>query len=320
MSSLAPISRIVARRVVAGCGLLLIVSLFIFATTELLPGDAARVLLGKEAATQRLGVVQQQLGLDRPAPERYATWIADAVRGDLGTSVVSQRPVADIIGGRIENTLILAAATAFVVVPFVLLLGIAMGVREGSTTDNVFSSGVVIAHAVPEFVTAVLLAAVFGIWLRVLPPVSLIPLGGTALDRPAILVLPVATLAVPTVAWGARLTRAAVADASRLTHVEAARLAGIPERQVLWRHLLPTAVPAIAQVFARLTGVLLAGTVVVETVFNYPGLGWTLVLAVGSRDVALVQGIALLLAAVQIGAYIIADVLGVLAVPRLRVP
>jgi peptide/nickel transport system permease protein len=195
-----------------------------------------------------------------------------------------------------------------------------MGTREGRRVDTILSAGTMINYAIPTFVTAVVLSAVFGVWLEVLPPVSLVPLGGNALDRPSILVLPVVAMALPTIAWGARLTRAAVAEASRTPHVEAARLAGITESRVLWRHLLPTALPPIAQVFARLAAVLLASTVVVETVFNYPGLGLALVQATTSRDVALVQGIGLLLAAIEICAYVLADLVGVLAVPKLRTP
>ncbi len=320
MWSSRPIAGFLARRLLTGAGLLLVVSVLIFAATEVLPGDAAEVLLGQEAATERLKVVREQLDLDEPAPQRYAEWITGAITGDLGTSVVSRRPVTDIIGGRIENTLILAFATGVVVFPLILGLGILMGTKEDSRADAVISAGALLVYAVPTFAIAVLMAVVFGIWLDVLAPVSLIPLGGTALDRPSILVLPVVSMALPAVAWGARLARAAVAEASRTPHVEAARLAGIPESRVLWRHLLPTALPPIAQIFARLAAVLLAGTVIVETVFNYPGLGLALVQATTSRDVALVQGIGLLLAAVEIGSYIVADLVGVLAVPRLRAP
>jgi peptide/nickel transport system permease protein len=234
--------------------------------------------------------------------------------------LISQRPVRDIIGERIGNTLILVGAVAIVLFPLVLALGILLGTREGSRLDTTFSTGALVAYALPTFVTAVLLALAFGLWLHVLPPISLIPVGGTALDRPSILVLPVAAIVLPAAAWGARLTRAAVADASRLPHVEAARLSGITASRVLWRHLMPSALPPIAQVFARLVGVLIADTVIVETVFNYPGLGLALAQAATARDVPLVLGIGLLIAAVQIGAYIVADLVGVLAVPRLRAP
>jgi peptide/nickel transport system permease protein len=315
-----PVTGFLARRVIAGAGLLLVVSILIFTATEVLPGNAAEVLLGQEAATPRLQVVRDQLGLDKPAPRRYEEWITAALTGDLGRSFVSERPVRDIIGERIGNTLILVGAVAIVLFPLTLALGILLGTREGTRLDATFSAAALVAYALPTFVTAVLLALVFGLWLHVLPPVSLIPVGGTALDRPSILVLPVVAMVLPSAAWGARLTRAAVADASRLSHVEAARLSGITASRVLWRHLLPSALPPLAQVFARLVGVLFAGTVIVETVFNYPGLGLALVQATTARDVPLVLGVGLLIAAVQIGAYIVADLVGVLAVPRLRAP
>jgi peptide/nickel transport system permease protein len=320
MRASRPVAGFLARRLLVAAGLLLVVSALIFVATEVLPGDAAQVLLGQEAATERVDVVREQLDLDRPALQRYVDWISGAVTGDLGTSVVSRRQVTDIVAGRVENTLILAITTALVVYPMILLLGFVMGTREGRRVDTILSAGTMINYAIPTFVTAVVLSAVFGVWLEVLPPVSLVPLGGNALDRPSILVLPVVAMALPTIAWGARLTRAAVAEASRTPHVEAARLAGITESRVLWRHLLPTALPPIAQVFARLAAVLLASTVVVETVFNYPGLGLALVQATTSRDVALVQGIGLLLAAIEICAYVLADLVGVLAVPKLRTP
>jgi peptide/nickel transport system permease protein len=297
-----------------------VVSILIFAATDVLPGNAAEVLLGQEAATPRLEVVRHQLGLDEPAPERFGEWFTGALTGNLGTSLVSQRPVSEIIGERIGNTLILVGAAAIVLVPLVLALGILVGTREGMRVDTAVSAGALVAYALPTFVTAVLLTLVFGLWLKLLPPVSLLPVGGTALDRPSILVLPVVAIVLPAAAWGTRLTRAAIADASRLPHVEAARIAGISASRVLWRHLLPSALPPIAQVFARLVGVLVADTVIVETVFNYPGLGLALVQATTARDVPLVLGIGLLIAAVQLGAYIAADLTGVLAVPRLRAP
>jgi peptide/nickel transport system permease protein len=294
--------------------------MLIFTATEVLPGNAAEVLLGQEAATPRLQVVREQLGLDQPAPQRYAEWIAAALTGNLGTSFVSERPVRDIIGERMGNTLILVGTVAVVLFPLIVALGILLGTREGTGLDATVSAGALVAYALPTFVTAVLLALVFGLWLRVLPPISLIPIGGTALDRPSILVLPVVAIVLPSAAWGARLTRAAIAEAARLPHVEAARLSGITASRVLWRHLLPSALPPIAQVFARLVGVLFIDTVIVETVFNYPGLGLALVQATTARDVPLVLGIGLLIAAIQIGAYIVADLVGVLAVPRLRAP
>lgn len=281
-----------AARLLAALLALLAVSAIIFTAVELLPGDPAAQLLGTYATPERLEAVRGQLGLDDPAPLRYARWLGGVLQGDLGSSIRTDQAVADLIARPALNTAVLAAAAA--------------------------SGAALLAVSVPEFVIAALLVSIVALEFGWLPAVSLVPSGGTPLDRPEILVLPVIALAAVGGAYGGRLIRAAVADAARLPHVEAARLAGLPERRVLLRHLLPSAVPATAQILAFTAPFLIGGAVVIERIFAFPGLGSMLVDRIGSHDAPVIEAIALLQAAAMIAAFTIADLIGFFASPARR--
>jgi peptide/nickel transport system permease protein len=200
-----------------------------------------------------------------------------------------------------------------------LTLGLIAGTRASTRADGVISVGGLFAVSLPEFILAGILIMVLASWLALVPSVSLVPAGGTPLSRPSILVLPVLTLTVAGSAYSVRLVRAAVLDANQLPHVEAARLCGLSPWRVAVRHLLPSALGPIAQVFAYLGGYLVGGTVVVEQVFNYPGLGQLLVESVNARDVTIVQGVGLLASAAVVGAFLVADLIGLAANPKIRV-
>ncbi|MGH3765586.1 MAG: ABC transporter permease [Pseudonocardiaceae bacterium] len=267
----------------------------------------------------RYAAVRRALHLDVPAPLRYLRWVAGLVHGDLGTSARTDRPVTSIIGDRITSSLILAGLAFLAIVIVSLTLGLISGTRAGARTDRAISVSGLIAVSLPEFILAGVFIAVLASWLVLLPSVSLVPAGGTPLDRPSILVLPVLTLTVAGSAYSMRLVRAAVIDASQLPHVEAARLCGLPPARVVLRHLLPSAVGPIAQVFAYLTGYLVGGAIVVERVFNYPGLGNLLVESVNARDVTIVPGVGLLASAAVVGAFLAADLIGLAANPKIRI-
>lgn len=307
-----------ARRLTGAVALLVFVSVLVFAAVELLPGDAATQILGPNATPERLVTLREELALDRPAPMRYLRWITGVATGDLGQAATTNRSVRETIGDRLANSAVLAGVAFVAVAVIAVGLGILAGRRQGSAVDVGVSLGLLAAVSVPEFVTAGLLVTVVSFGLEWLPSVSLIPVGGTPLDRPAILVLPVASLAVVGGAYGARLIRAVVADAFRRPHVEAARLAGCTEARVLWRHVLPSVLGPVAQVLAFMVPYLVGGTVVVERVFSYPGLGTLLVDQVGQRDAPVVEAIALLAAATVIGGFLVADVVGVLIAPTRR--
>lgn len=305
-------------RIASAIATLLVVSVILFAAVEWLPGDPAQQILGVNATPERLDVLREQLNLDDPVPQRYGRWLWSALQGDLGESVRTGQPVDELIGRPARNTAMLAV-TAFVAITVVaLVLAGLSGVREGSWTSNLISAASLSAVSVPEFIIAGILISVIGLELGWLPAVSLVPSEGTPFSRPEILVLPVISLSIVGGAYGARLIRAAVADAARMPHVQAARLAGLAESRVLLRHLLPSAIPPSVQVLAFMVPFLVGGAVVVERIFAFPGLGSQLVDRIALRDAPVIEAIGLIQATAVIIAFQAADVIGFLASPIRR--
>ncbi|MEU8553165.1 ABC transporter permease [Streptomyces anthocyanicus] len=296
-----------ARRLAGAVVLLVLLSAAVFAATAVLPGDAVSAVAGVDASETQRAEVRAELGLDRPAVQRYADWAAGAVRGDLGRGFVGERPVADVLATRLPNSLLLAGLTLAVTAPLATLLGLWTGLR-GGVADRVVSTSAEILAAVPEFVVAALLVAVLAVWLEVLPRVSVIPLGGTPLDVPDALVLPVLTLSAVGLAVATRLLRASVADTAARPYCEAARLNGVRGVRLAVRHILPNAAGPAVQALTLTTGALVGSAVVVENVFDYPGIGRELQLAVAARDVPMVQGIATALVAVMLAVLLLGDV------------
>jgi peptide/nickel transport system permease protein len=263
------------------------------------------------------------MGLDRPAAVRYLEWLGGIVTGDLGNSAAgyaqgSERPIWDEISGEVRNSLTLALIAAVVMVPVALVLGVAAAVRAGRATDHAISTTSLAVISLPEFVIGSLLILVFFSWLGVLSPVSLIPPGESPLANPKQLVLPVLTLLGASLAASIRMVRAGMIDALRTDYVQMARLSGLRERTVIRRYALRNALAPSVQIFAQNIQYLVGGIIVVEYLFSYPGLGKELVDAVAIRDVREVQSVAIVIAAVYIALNIVADLLVVLLVPKLR--
>lgn len=318
-----PLARFVVRRVLAGVATLLVVSILVFWGTEVLPGDAASAVLGRSAGPEQLADLQQQMGLDRSAVQRYFDWLGGLVRGDLGNSAAgyaqgTELPIWDQIKGKLSNSLILAAIVTVLMIPLSLILGALAAWRATRPTDHVISIGSLLLISLPEFVLGALLILFFFAWLDVLPPVSLIPPGTNPLSKPDALVLPVLTLLGVTLAASMRMVRAGMIETLRSDYVQMARLNGFGERKVLWRYAMRNALGPSIQVFAQNLQYLIGGIIVVEYLFAYSGIGKELIDAVGIRDVREVQSIALLLAAIYIVINIVADLLVVLLTPRLR--
>ena len=311
-----PFLAFLVRRIATGFVLVFLVSVLIFAGTEVLPGDAAQAILGRTATPASVAALRRELHLERPATTRYFDWISGVVQGNLGTSLSADVPVRDLIGSRITNSLILAGLALLLMIPLSLLLGVLAGTRAGGLTDHTISSVSLALIAVPEFVTATILILLLAIWAKLLPPVSLV--NGSPLSTPSILVLPVAALLLASLAQTIRMVRAGVIEALRADYIEMARLNGIEERRVVTRHALRNALAPSIQVLALNAQWLVGGVVIVETVFDYPGIGQLLVQAVAVRDIPLVEALSVLIAAVYIALNILADFLVVLLVPKLR--
>ena len=326
-----PLVTFVARRVLIGIVLLVVVSFLVFLAMNLLPGDAARAMLGPKASAEQVATVHRQLGLDRPLLERYWSYLLGLAHGDLGASLtgsanpfadassaVAQTQVSSIIAVPARNTLVLGVLSVIILIPLSLLLGVAAGVRPGSMVDRLISNATLAGLSVPDFIMGMLLILVFAVKLHWLPPASLLAPDVSPLSEPQILVLPVATLVLVSLGFTTRQVRAGVVRAMRSDYVEMARLNGIPESQVVWRWGLRNAIAPAIQSFAQIVGYLLGGVVLVEFVFSYPGIGYGLVQYVSARDLPTVQSVTVLIAAIYIGLNIVADLLVILVVPRLR--
>ncbi|MBC3192368.1 ABC transporter permease [Pseudonocardia sp. C8] len=313
------LTKLILRRLAVSVLVLLVVSLLIFAATLLLPGDPARAILGQQATPERVAALTEQLGLDRPAWERYLSWLGGVLTGDLGYSAATQGPVAELLGGRVTASALLLVLTAVISTPVALALGTWAAVRRATRTDSALSGASLVLAALPEFVIGVLLVVLFATSVvRILPSVTIARPGEPVWARPEQLVLPVLTLALVVVPYVIRMTRATLSESLDAGFVEMARLKGLPERTVLFRHAVPHTIGPVAQVIALQLAWLAGGVVVVEFLFRYPGIGQALIDAVANRDVQVVQAITLIIAAFYVLVNLAADVAGILADPRIR--
>ena len=314
----AVVLKLLTQRVALGLLSLLAVSVVVFAITAVLPGDAAQEQLGQEATPQALAALRAQMGLDAPAPLRYWRWLGGMLRGDLGTSATTQMPVGALIGSRLPNSLLLAAVTALISVPLALSLGIASAVWRGSWFDRAASTSAVAVVSVPEFLVATLAVLIFAVKLRWLPTLSYVNDVESLGQVLRAFAMPVLTLSCVIVAQMMRMTRAAVIDQLEAPYIEMVRLKGASPMRMVLAHALPNAVGPIANAVALSLSYLLGGVIIVETIFNYPGIAKLMVDGVSQRDMPLVQSCAMLFCAAYLILVTTADVCGIVANPRLR--
>jgi peptide/nickel transport system permease protein len=314
-----PILALVWHRALVGVVTLLAVSIIVFLATEVLPGNAAYAVLGHSATPARLRALELQLHLNRGLFDQYWVWLSGLLTGKLGTSLANGLPV----WGYVEPRLVNSAFLVFITGAIGSVVAVAMGAVAALRKDGWFDHGTsVLALAVtslPEFVVAIGLIIVFStLLLHVLPAVSLLPPGTYAWSQPRLLVLPVATLVIVIVPYIYRMMRAAMIEALESDYVEMARLMGVPTRRVILIHALPNAIAPTIQVIALNYLYLAGGIVVVETVFNFPGIGLGLVNAVSARDIPVIQFTVIVLAAFYVFVNILADVIALAATPRRR--
>ncbi|MPZ61079.1 MAG: ABC transporter permease subunit [Propionibacteriales bacterium] len=309
--------RVVVRRLAAGVLTLLVVSGVVFAAGLLLPGDAARAVLGRTATPERLEALRQQMHLDDPPLGRYWSWIGDLATGNLGDSVITQQPVTQLIGERATNSVLLMVLAALVATPLSILLGTWSALRRDRLADHATSLGTLVLASLPEFVTGVVLLFLFStVVFRWFPAVT--DATRPVLEQPAVLVLPTVTLVLAVSPYITRMMRATMLEVLDSEYVHQARLKGVPERTVLLRHALPNSIGPVAQVVALQLAWLAGGIVLVETLFAYPGIGEGIFQAVDNRDIPTLQALVMLVAAFYVVVNLLADVIGVLANPRLR--
>jgi peptide/nickel transport system permease protein len=297
---------------------LLAVSVVVFAITAVLPGDAAEEQLGQDATPEALAALRAQMGLDVPATERYVHWIGGLLQGDLGKSATTQLPVTELITSRLPNSLLLAAVTAMFSVPIALVLGISAAVWRGSWFDRAASTAAVAVVSVPEFLVATLAVLLFAVKLRWFPALSYVNDIESLGQMLRAFAMPVLTLCCVIVAQMMRMSRAAVVDQLEAPYIEMVRLKGASPLRMVLAHALPNAVGPIANAVALSLSYLLGGVIIVETIFNYPGVAKLMVDGVAQRDMPLVQACAMLFCAGYLILVTTADVCGILANPRLR--
>lgn len=309
----------VVRRLLLGVVTLFFASVIIFGATQALPGDAAQAFLGRSATPESLAELRRQLGLDKPITTQYWEWISGVFTGDLGTSLANRLPVTEVIGERLVYSLFLMLIAAVISVPLGVALGAISARRRDGAFDQVTSVVTLGLAALPEFVVGIGLAVLFSTTVfTVLPSVIVTQPGVGPWNYPKELVLPVITLVIAVVPYTARIMRASTVEILESDFVEMARLKGLSERRVLWRHAVPNALAPTFQVTALNLAYLAGGIVVVEAVFNYPGIGLLLVDAVRGRDFPVVQALALLIAGLYVLLNLLADLATIFVSPRLR--
>jgi peptide/nickel transport system permease protein len=295
-------------------------SVLVFLATQLLPGDAARELLGRESTPQALELLRKQLHLDDPALVQYGRWLKDMVTVHWGQSLTSQSSVAHIVLTGGENTGLVMLFTTLIATPIALFFGVLGALKSEGYVDHALTVVTLILVALPSFVIAVALIFLLATSVfHVLPAASLINPSQSVFAQLNLLLLPVVTLVLAVVPYPLRMIRASTVEVLQSDYVTLARLHGLSRRRVVFRHALPNAVATTIQATALNLIFLAGGVIVVETVFSYPGLGYALVTAVDVRDIPVIQTSVVLLAAFYVAVNLIADILVILVTPRLRV-
>ncbi|HEX6118364.1 MAG TPA: ABC transporter permease [Dongiaceae bacterium] len=313
-----PILRLVAGRILLSLLTLLIVSLIVFAVLEILPGDVATRILGRDATPESLALLRAKLGLGDPAPLRYLHWLGGLLSGNPGHSLVSSRPVTEILGPRIWNTVLLSIYAFLLYVPLTVLPALIQAIRRDRPVDHGLSVVTLVLLSMPDFLLATILLFTFVVLVPVLPAISLVDHSSSAMDYLRAMTLPALTLAIVMAVYAVRMLRDNLIEVLDSDYVRMAELKGLSARRVLLRHALPNALVPTLNVTALNLAYLVGGVVVVEKVFSYPGFGSLLVDSLQLRDLPVIETTVMIAALVYVGANLIADIAAILLNPRLR--
>ena len=312
------VSILVLNRLAIAVITLLIVSLAVFFATSMLPGDTASILLGQAATPEAVAGLRKAMHLDEPALLRYVGWLAGLLHGDLGTSYANSMPVAQLIGHRLVATMELAGITTLVSVPLALFLGITAAMLRGSTYDRIVTIVSIGVISIPEFMVATGTVLLFAVYLRWLPALSSVGEAHSFFDLLKIYAMPVITLTFVISAQMIRMTRAALIETINTPYVEMALLKGASRARMVFRHALPNALGPIVNAIALSLSYLVGGVIIVETIFNYPGIAKLMVDAVATRDLPLIQSCAMIFCLGYLLLITAADIIAILSNPRLR--
>lgn len=312
-------AKLILRRCLLGLLTLFLVSLLVFAATQALPGDTAQAILGKDATPDRLAALREQLGLDRSMTAQYVSWLKGAMVGDFGVSLAGGATVNTTLSFRLKNSAALVLAAALISVPLSFVTGAWSAYRRDRPFDVSHSIVSLTLASLPEFVIGILLIMLLStqIW-HIFPAISRIPSGSSVWDSPERIVLPVLALVFAVQPYISRILRASMIDVLESDYIQMARLKGLMEWIVVVRHALPNSLGPAIQATAISLAWLAGGVVVIEYLFAFPGVGSLYVDAIANRDVPVIQAITLIIAALYIVLNLIADIITIIANPRLR--
>ncbi len=288
---------------------LFVVSLIVFAITQVLPADAAVMMLGENATPEALHALRQTMGLDAPVYMQYLHWLGHLAQGDFGTSLRTNQPVGPAMFAALGRSLLLAFLSIGLMLVIAIPLGIIAAVRRGKIADMLVSLVSYLGVALPEFVTATVAVLVLADWLKWLPPTGYVPLTEDFFGAIAHLILPVCVISVILIAHVSRMVRSELVDVLHTDYIRAARLKGVSGRTVLWRHALRNALLPTITIVALDVGYLLGGVIVVEEIFAIPGIGRELIVAIQARDLPAIQAGVLIMAATYSVVNFVADIL-----------
>jgi peptide/nickel transport system permease protein len=311
--------KLIWRRLALGLLTLWLVSLVVFGALLALPGDAATAILGKEATPDRVAALREQLNLNDSVISQYLDWIGGVLTGSFGTSAATQLPVSDLLSSRVANSVFLVVVASAVAIPLSIGIGVWTAMRRDRAVDHVASTVTLVFAALPEFVIGIGLVLVFATsvfhWF---PAVSILPPGEKAWQDPKVVVLPAATLVLAVTPYISRIMRGSMIEVLESEYVTMARLKGLSERTVIWRHAVPNAIVPAIQVTALQLAYMAGGVVAVEFVFSYPGIGAALIDAVANHDMPVVMTVTMLMAGLYVVLNLLADLGTILVTPKLR--
>ncbi len=315
-----PIARLLTQRIALGLLLLWAASVLIFIGTQILPGDVAQAVLGQAATPESLANLREEMGLNDPPLTRYLNWLGGVLQGDLGTALSNKQDIAQAMAKRLGNTLFLAFWAAVIAVPLALILGVVSVRYRGRWPDKMISTVTLATISVPEFLVGYIAVYLLAVKFRLFPPLATVFEGMSLGEKLYAISLPVIVLVLAVLGHMMRMTRAAILNVMESAYIETAELKGLSPTTIIARHAFPNAVAPVVNVIMLNLAYLVVGVVVVEVVFVYPGMGQYLVDHVAKRDVPVVQACGLVFAAIYIGLNLLADVISILANPRLRHP
>jgi peptide/nickel transport system permease protein len=306
------------RRLLAVIPVMLVVATVAFVLVHLAPGDPASVIAGPYATADDVGKLRHQLGLDEALPVQLVRWYGRLLRGDLGDSIFLRRPVLEAVLDRLEPTLLLTAFATFIAVLIGVPAGVVSARYHNSTTDQSLMALALVGVSIPNFLLGLIMILVFGVWLRWLPVAGYVPLSDGVWLNLRSLLMPAFSLGVVQSALIARITRSSMLDVLREQYILAGRARGLHDRVVVYKHALKNAIIPTLTVIGITFAILIGGAVVIETVFNIPGLGRLIISAVLRRDYPVIQGVVLLIAVAYTLVNLAVDLAYLALDPRIR--